>query len=160
MNSSQSKRLGTASTAIEWTEEDEDGLENTLPALNSKGYTAFKTHGQYLVSHCGDRIKKPLKEVMKSPSIGMMRVYFEYDPCGPATVIAQQVQDDKGKFTFRKWSPFSDYSDILNEKKDELDQQSETGFLSRTLFGCIGKKAQPSIDCVEDDIISLDNYLA
>lgn len=42
-----------------------------------------------------------------SPSahIGQFRVSFEYDTCGPATIIAQQVQNEEGQVTFRKWNP-------------------------------------------------------
>ena len=41
---------------------------------------------------------------MKNPQVGTIRVFFEYDICGPATVIAQQVCDDKGKITLRRWN--------------------------------------------------------
>ena len=91
--------------------------------------------------------------------IGTMRVHFEYDICGPATVIAQQVLDDKGKITFRKWNPEQQYPDILDESKNELQLESEQGFLHRVLFGCIGKNAQTMIDYSEDDIVNLNQYL-
>jgi hypothetical protein len=37
--------------------------------------------------------------------IGDMRVKFETVECGPLNVMAQQMQDDKGRFTFRQWNP-------------------------------------------------------
>ena len=30
---------------------------------------------------------------------------FEYDTCGAATIIGQQIQNDEGQTTFRKWNP-------------------------------------------------------
>jgi hypothetical protein len=45
LNTSQCKRLGKASTPIEWNEDDEEALENTVPALHNKGYSSFKTQG-------------------------------------------------------------------------------------------------------------------
>ena len=37
--------------------------------------------------------------------IGDMRVKFDFVECGPLNVISQQMQDDKGRFTFRQWNP-------------------------------------------------------
>ena len=41
---------------------------------------------------------------LTEPHIGQYRVSFYYSPCGPATVIAQQIFDDESDtFTFRNW---------------------------------------------------------
>ena len=34
-----------------------------------------------------------------------MRIRFGRTPCGKATVMAQQMQNDDGEFTFRQWNP-------------------------------------------------------
>ena len=92
--------------------------------MEAKGYTAFKTNGQYLLSSAsvnGDKPKKKMsRESIKNPQIGTIRVFFEYDICGPATVIAQQVTDDKGKVTFRRWDvDQEDSSELLDDKSKE-----------------------------------------
>jgi hypothetical protein len=74
-------------------------------------------------------------------------------------VIAQQVLDDKGKITLRKWNPEQESADLLDDAKAELMKESETGWFKRVLFGCLGKETQSVIDYVEDDVVNLDNYL-
>ena len=74
-------------------------------------------------------------------------------------MIAQQVLDDKGKITLRKWNPEQESADLLDDAKAELMKESETGWFKRVLFGCLGKDAQSVIDYVEDDVVNLDNYL-
>jgi hypothetical protein len=37
--------------------------------------------------------------------VGDMRIKFEYVPLGEVNVLAQQMQDEKGRFAFRKWNP-------------------------------------------------------
>ena len=34
-----------------------------------------------------------------------MRIGFRHSPCGTATVMAQQMQNDDGEFTFRQLNP-------------------------------------------------------
>ena len=59
----------------------------------------------------------------------------------------------------RKWNPDQESTDLLDDTKTELMKESETGFIKRVLFGCLGKEAQSVIDYVEDDIVNLDTYL-
>lgn len=37
--------------------------------------------------------------------VGQYRIKFHYNECGEATIMAQQIQDDEGVYTFRKWNP-------------------------------------------------------
>lgn len=37
--------------------------------------------------------------------IGDLRICWEIVPCGPATILAQQVANEKGQITLRKWNP-------------------------------------------------------
>lgn len=37
--------------------------------------------------------------------VGDMRVKFQYVACGEVNVMAQQMQDEKGRYTFRQWNP-------------------------------------------------------
>lgn len=49
--------------------------------------------------------------------IGDLRITFLRVPCGPTTIMAQQMQDEK-HFTFRKWNPQK--LDVpLNEDNDQ-----------------------------------------
>jgi hypothetical protein len=34
-----------------------------------------------------------------------MRVKFQYVACADVSVMAQQMQNEKGRFTFRQWNP-------------------------------------------------------
>ena len=34
-----------------------------------------------------------------------MRISFSHRPCGTATVLAQQMKNDDGEYTFRQWNP-------------------------------------------------------
>ena len=64
-----------------------------------KGFRSFKPQGDYLVSSAhndsyGDGIH-----------YGQYRVKFEWSPCDIVTVVAQQIESNKGFRTFRKWNP-------------------------------------------------------
>jgi len=59
-----------------------------VQVLKSKGYSSFKTSGTYLLAIVGEKSRKLKRDALNSPQIGYMRVSFEYEICGPATVIA------------------------------------------------------------------------
>lgn len=40
-----------------------------------------------------------------SDHVGDIRVKYEYYSAGSVYVLSQQVYDNKGQFTFRKWNP-------------------------------------------------------
>ena len=79
---------------------EEGGLAITQSGQNmeSNGFAPFEARGDYLVSSTRNNSDK-------APHVGQYRVTFEYDTCGPVTIIAQQVQDEDGNHTFRKWNP-------------------------------------------------------
>ena len=66
--------------------------------MTNAGFSEFVVRGNYLVSSCVDN-----SQVGEHP--GQMRVQFTLEKCGTTTVIAQQMQDDDGVHTFRKWNP-------------------------------------------------------
>ena len=39
------------------------------------------------------------------PHVGQIRISFSYCQCGPTSIIAQQISDPEGGYTFRKWNP-------------------------------------------------------
>lgn len=41
---------------------------------------------------------------MSGPQIGEIRIRWRYVHCRPVSVIAQQIENEKGEFTFRKWN--------------------------------------------------------
>lgn len=66
--------------------------------MDQAGFAPFEARGIYLVSSTTDNSDE-------APHIGQYRITFEYDTCGPATILAQQVQNEEGQHTFRKWNP-------------------------------------------------------
>jgi len=59
-----------------------------------------------------------------SEHVGMYRVSFTYDPCGKATIMAQQMQDAEMRITFRKWNP--DKIDVPFKESTDVDLEDET----------------------------------
>ena len=47
----------------------------------------------------------------KEDQIGDIKIHWEYLPCAPITIMAQQMEDDKSQVSFRQWNP---------EKRDAL----------------------------------------
>ena len=45
------------------------------------------------------------KGQLQTPHLGQYRVKVTYSKCGTASVIAQQIKDHDGNWTFRKWNP-------------------------------------------------------
>ena len=159
LNQSQCKRLGNQKMTIDWTDDDKEALENTVPLLKSKGYSSLKTNGSFLTATCGERNKrKSVKESLHTPQIGQIRVYFEYEICGPTTVIAQQTQDDKGRVTFRTWN-LNGQGQASDEKEQDGNKQEqvEPSFF-HNLFCCIGVPSPETIDYVEDDTVSFQKF--
>ena len=48
---------------------------------------------------------KKEREIKSEVGIGDLRVTFYSVPCGPTTLIAQQMKSESGIYTFRKWNP-------------------------------------------------------
>lgn len=64
----------------------------------SSGFSELKPQGRYLISDYGNRDDG-------NPHIGQIRISFEYDKCGPCTVVAQQVASKQNDFSLRRWNP-------------------------------------------------------
>ena len=54
--------------------------------------------------------------------IGDIQIHWEYLPCDPITIMAQQMEDDKSQVSFRQWNP---------EKREALWSE-DNGSSSRT----------------------------
>jgi len=64
----------------------------------ASGFGPLQAKSPYLMSSYGDNSND-------WSHIGQIRICFEYDKCGPATVIAQQVSSQKFSFALRTWDP-------------------------------------------------------
>ena len=63
------------------------------------GFSEFQPKGHYLIA-------SENKNEIDSLHVGKIRVSFEYDRCGPATIIAKQITrtcGDRPEFTFKCW---------------------------------------------------------
>lgn len=71
-------------TKVNWSAEDHAVLYNASQNCLNSGFSELVPKGHYIVSS----YQNNLNDIAH---IGQIRVSFEYDRCGPATVIAQQI---------------------------------------------------------------------
>jgi len=76
-----------------------------------------------------------------SVHIGQMRVSFEYERCGKATVISQQISLDKHNFSFRKWQSGSIAKPLQRQPSSE-DLES----LSKSQHSCESAEEEHSTE--------------
>ena len=99
MAPSQVAMLGRKATIETW--KDENMRDSVCASLNrniSGGLRNFEPIGTYFYSTAHPSAN------LGTAHIGSFRVRYFYAPCGPTTVLAQQINDD-GTYTFRKWNP-------------------------------------------------------
>eukprot|EP00347_Sterkiella_histriomuscorum_P006683 403351833 len=85
-----SKTLGLTNDQVKLAQEKQQNY------LNDHSYEAPKESGGSLLIS--------LKKNNGVTDIGDVKVTFSYIPCGPTTIVAQQICD-KDNFTFRQWNP-------------------------------------------------------
>mmetsp|Transcript_35287 Transcript_35287/g.34285 ORF Transcript_35287/g.34285 Transcript_35287/m.34285 type:complete len:122 (+) Transcript_35287:209-574(+) len=90
----QQKKLNQSKVLNLSEDEVEKVQKATHELLKDRGYSDIRLEGDYLMA----------RKDGESPQIGDIRIHMTYVPCGPTTVVAQQIQDDQG-LTFRKWNP-------------------------------------------------------
>lgn len=96
------------------------------------------------------------------PHVGQLRVFFEYDRCSSATVIAQQVFDEQSsEFTFRKWNP----EKLMVPTSEKTDQESEETlcgplfcYMCMCVAGCFNTVLEEVVDHATDEIKTADAY--
>jgi hypothetical protein len=101
-------------------DDQKDSIVNqTRDWLNDVGFEELAYKTQYFET-------RPIRELSRelAPGIGTTRVSWIYVPCGPMTVMAQQMQkgNDKhhrGEYTFRKWNP--NHEDALWESDNSAE---------------------------------------
>ena len=94
------------------------------------GFSELKPRGQYIISSYQDNASD-------SPHIGQIRVSFEYDRCGSATVIAQQIATDKEDFSFQKWNPIKwNLTDKDSEKTAQPEEEDDHAVVECTTMAC------------------------
>ena len=67
------------------------------------GFSPFKPQGTHLVSQAQLKATEDLLGDFRA-QIGQVRVSFEYDKCGSATVMAEQCYSFNDSFTFCEWT--------------------------------------------------------
>ena len=94
------------------------------------GFGELKPRGHHIVSSYQDNAND-------QPHIGQIRVSFEYDRCGSATVIAQQISTDKEDFTFQKWNPNKwSLTDKDSEKTAQPEEEDDHAVAECTTMAC------------------------
>ena len=93
----QVKRLNNYKDFIPSAEQTKAMIGASAKAMNQAGYAALSSsYGKEFVSRRLDASKGAKGAPSDQPLIGDMRVAWTYVPCGPITVIAQQIKDGKG----------------------------------------------------------------
>lgn len=89
-------QLGSNEHTYEW----KMGMELQLGMANqqmfNKGFGALLCHGEYLYSQANG---------WEDKEIGRYRIRYTTSPCGEATIIGQQIQDERMLMTIRKYNP-------------------------------------------------------
>mmetsp|Transcript_20677 Transcript_20677/g.27905 ORF Transcript_20677/g.27905 Transcript_20677/m.27905 type:complete len:115 (-) Transcript_20677:772-1116(-) len=100
LSPNQVLRLGRGSSNKVSLEEDggSQAISSSAGPMTSHGFAPFRPQGAYLISSTSDNS-------LEESHIGQYRVTFEYDTCGSTTIISQQVVNEEGQTTFRKWNP-------------------------------------------------------
>lgn len=78
----------------------EQACDATGDAMEAAGFEKLHEESHYLHSKAtgfdGEEDEDP---------VGKFRVHFHYNKCDRASLMAQQLQDDEGNYTLRKWNP-------------------------------------------------------
>lgn len=100
LRADQILRLGRGQTKkVTLEEESSIAISQSSQKMSGTGFAPFQQRGVFLVSSASQQ------NFDDAPHVGQYRVTFEYDTCGPVTIIAQQVMNEEGQNTFRKWNP-------------------------------------------------------
>ena len=163
LSKSQIERLGKDSTVsldfgsgiaaagpINFTEDSDTELLSALQlsepsrhSMNYNGFSPFVPSGNYLYAST-----KP--DAPEEQHIGQYRVSFEYDLCGPATVMAQQVADYDELTTFRPWNPEKLFVPFDQSTRDEISFDSILCFFCCGVDAILSRIFQQVMDFAED----------
>lgn len=99
--------------------------------MRSFGYGPFTPKGHFLES-------STLQEKHDSSNIGHIRVSFQYDRCADATILAQQIREEKSNLmTFRPWDPTKKQKmEILEAKEGNFDDEEDEPTCCYSCFCC------------------------
>lgn len=109
--------------------------------MTRAGFSPFKPRGTYLVSQLeeGQATGDLLGDFRAQ--IGQVRVSFEYDKCGTATVMAEQCYSLNGSFSFSEWTGHAKSDELTRDadgKRQQIDEESIfSGGLFCICFACI-----------------------
>ena len=147
LSSAQVSRLGrTRTKTVDLTEGGDVAVSQTEGAMGDHGFAAFEVRGNYLYSSA-------MEPANHQPHIGQYRVKFEYEECGPTTIIAQQIVDpnDEGSnTTFRKWNPdkpnvpFGESTDAI---ADDLNRNVLCCYICMCVDCCLNVAFEEVVDC-------------
>lgn len=97
----QIKVLGKTSTELTWEDSGAQAIKMTSENMQQCGFSQFEYRaGSLYASACPEKNNQG-----GFNNIGDYRVRFSYNKCGETSVLAQQIKDDDGRWTFRKWNP-------------------------------------------------------
>ena len=114
--------------------------------MYSYGFKPFVMQGEYLMS--SSSLSGHAEE-----HIGQFRVRFHYNTCGIASVMAQQVQNNERKYTFRKWNPNKKavlFGESTDEDEDIAKENPILCFMCNFVNWMMNAMFDESIDIVSD----------
>jgi len=86
----------------------------------------------------------------------------EYAPCGQVSLCAQVIQDDKDKFTFRKWNPLKEkvpYGTATDADIDEDCGGSWLCYICKCINCCMGTLFEEVVHIISEKSESADDLL-
>ena len=101
-------------------------IQNSGDFWSSKAYEPLAYDGTHFTTRQQDG-----KSTGNGPQTGDVRLRWHYVPNQDVTVIAQQVQNDEGTFTFRQWNP-----EMINARIGEDNDSDKNATCPITCFCC------------------------
>ena len=118
------------------------------------GFSSFVMRGNYFIASTADN-----DEV--SEHIGQYRVKYHSNECGMATVIAQQISNEGGEQTFRKWNP--EKLNVPFGQSTDADADTTCGnplccYICMCVNCCMGALFEEVVDTSRDGKLTSEGY--
>ena len=90
-----------------------------------------------------------------------MRVTFKYNQCGETSIMAQQIKDPEGGYTFRKWNPLKEnvpFEDHTDAEPDQSRGPLLFCYMCEIVSWCFGTLFEEAIDLFVDGSMEPEEY--
>ena len=121
--------LGKKDEEIDWKDQGAEAIKLTSAQMDKCGFSHFEFRNGAFYTHPNvDKHQNEIKE--EGDLVGQMRVTFKYNQCGETSIMAQQIKDPEGGYTFRKWNPLKE--NVPFEDHTDAEPDHSRGRSSRT----------------------------